>query len=214
MKNVIDILREQGFEMDEDKAKTVEKAVLESYRTIEEVNGKTAKLEAANARISELEAQAGELSEQLKSLDAEKGANAETVSALQAKVAEYEQAEADRKAKEKDAEERAQFDELFKAALEGKTFSSDLLAGAVRDKAFAMHRENPAMGVSDIIAKVTDGQDVWANPQRDPHKMPNPASTGSTSSLGINSIDDVKRMSAKEINENWDKVSKILAQGK
>lgn len=214
MKNVIDILREQGFEMDEDKAKAVEKAVLESYRTIEELNGKSAKLDAANARISELEEQAGELSKQLKALDSEKGASAEAIDALKAKVAEYEQAEADRKSKEKDAAERAAFDELFKAALEGKTFSSDLLAGAVRDKAFAMHRENPAMGVSDIIAKVTEGQDVWSNPQRDPKMMPNPGSNGAGSSLGIETIEDVKRMSAKEINENWDKVSKILAQGR
>lgn len=211
MKNIIDILLEQGFEMDDEKAKTVEKAVLESYRTIEELNGKAAKLEAATARISELEAQAGELGKQLKALDSEKGASSEAIEALKAKVAEYEKADADRKAKEKDDAERAAFEELFAAALNGKTFSSELLADAVRDKSLAMHRENPAMGISDIIAKVTEGQDVWANPQREPKKMPVPGATGAKSSLGIETMEDIRRMSPKEINENWDAVKKVLA---
>lgn len=210
MKNITEILREHGFEMDDDKAKSVEKAVLESYRTIEELNGKAAKLDAANARIAELEAQSSELSDQLKALDAEKGANAEAVSALQAKVAEFEQAEADREAKAKEAGERAAFDDLFAQALDGREFSSDLIAEAVAGKAYEMHKQNPAMGVADIIAKVTGDQDVWSNPQRDPKKMPLPSQTGAASGIGINTIEDIKKLSAKEINENWDAVKEIL----
>lgn len=210
MKNITEILREQGFEMDDEKAKAVEKAVLESYRTIEELNGKAAKLEAANARIAELEAQSSELTDQLKALDAEKGANADAVSALQAKVAEFEQAEAERAAKAKEAGERAAFDDLFAQALDGRTFSSDLIAEAVSAKAYEMHKQNPAMGVADIIAKVTGDQDVWSNPQRDPKKMPVPSNQGAASGIGLNTIEDIKKLSAKQINENWDAVKEIL----
>lgn len=210
MKNITEILREQGFEMDEDKAKAVEKAVLESYRTIEELNGKAAKLDAANARISELEGQTGELSKQLKAIEDGKGADAETIEALKAKVAEFEKAEADRAAKAKEAGERAAFDDLFKQALDGREFSSDLIAEAVAGKAYEMHKQNPAMGVADIIAKVTGDQDVWSNPQRDPKKMPVPSNQGSASGIGLNTIEDIRKLSAKEINENWDAVKEIL----
>lgn len=179
MKNVIDILREQGIEMDEDKAKTVEKAVLESYRTIEELNGKTAKLEAANARIAELEAQTGELGEQLKALDAEKGANAETVSALQAKVAEYEQAEADRKAKQEADEREAKFREAFDAAVGDRRFANDLVREAVFQRSIKAREADPVKGYGDIIAEITkDVTGVWENPQADPKNLPRPGEDG------------------------------------
>lgn len=211
MKNIVEILREHGIELADDKAKEIEKAVHESYRTVAEFDGKVAKLDAANARVSELEAQAGELSEQLKALDAEKGANAEAVSALQAKVAAYEQAEADRAAKAKEAESRAAFDGLFAEALDGREFASPILKDAVADRAYKMHGENPAMGIADIIEAVTkDGGDVWKNAQLDPKNMPPAGKGGTASGLGINSIEDVKRLTPKQINENWGRVSEIL----
>lgn len=177
MQNIKDILKEHGIELDDEKAKEVEKSVHENYRTIAEFDGKVAKLDAADARIAELEKQSGELAEQLKALDAEKGANAETVSALQAKVAAYEQAEEERAAKAKEAEQRGAFDSLFAEALDGREFASPILAEAVADRAYKMHRENPAMGIADVIAAVTkDGGDVWKNAQRDPKNMPLPGS--------------------------------------
>lgn len=179
MKNITEILREQGFEMDDEKAKAVEKAVLESYRTIEELNGKAAKLDAANARISELEAQAGELGEQLKSLDAEKGANADTVTALQAKIAEFEQAEADRKAKQEADEREAKFREAFDAAVGDRKFANDLVREAVFQRSIKAREADPVKGYGDIIDELTKDQGgVWANPQTDPKNLPRPGEDG------------------------------------
>lgn len=179
MKNVIDILREQGFEMDEDKAKTVEKAVLESYRTIEELNGKAAKLEAATARISELEAQAGELGKQLKALDSEKGASAEAIEALKAKVAEYEKAEADRKAKQEADEREAKFREAFDEAVGNRKFANDFVRDSIFRKSIEEREADPVKGYGDIIAELTkDVPGVWENPQTDPKNLPRPGEGG------------------------------------
>lgn len=179
MKNVIDILRELGFEMDEDKAKAVEKAVLESYRTIEELNGKSAKLDAANARVSELEAQAGELSKQLKALDSEKGASAEAIDALKAKVAEYEQAEADRKAKQEADEREAKFREAFDAAVGDRKFANDFVRDSIFQRSIKAREADPVKGYGDIIAELTkDVPGVWENPQADPKNLPRPGEGG------------------------------------
>lgn len=179
MKNITEILREQGFEMDDDKARAVEKAVLESYRTTEELNGKAAKLDAANARIAELEAQSSELTDRLKALDAEKGANAEAVSALQAKVAEFEQAEADRKAKQEAAEREAKFREAFDAAVGDRRFANEFVRDSIFRKSIEAREADPVKGYGDIIADLTkDVGGVWENPQTDPKNLPRPGEDG------------------------------------
>lgn len=51
MKNIVEIMKEYGFEVPEDKKKDFEKAVLENYKTATDYDNQTKKLEAANDTI-------------------------------------------------------------------------------------------------------------------------------------------------------------------
>lgn len=51
MKNILDIMKEYGFEVPADKQKDFEKAVLENYKTVTDYNNQTEKLAKANATI-------------------------------------------------------------------------------------------------------------------------------------------------------------------
>lgn len=51
MKNILDIVKEYGFEVPADKQKDFEKAVLENYKTVTDYNNQTEKLVKANATI-------------------------------------------------------------------------------------------------------------------------------------------------------------------
>lgn len=51
MKNILDIVKEYGFEVPADKQKDFEKAVLENYKTVTDYNNQTEKLAKANATI-------------------------------------------------------------------------------------------------------------------------------------------------------------------
>lgn len=51
MKNILDIMKEYGFEVPAEKQKDFEKAVLENYKTVTDYNNQTEKLTKANATI-------------------------------------------------------------------------------------------------------------------------------------------------------------------
>lgn len=168
MRNIEQILADCELE-DEAKAKIAE-AVNENYRTINEVQSKT-------ERIEKLESQVAEYEERIKTLDSDSQEN----EALKAKVAEYEQAEAERKAEEEEREGREAFAKSFDEAVAkrkaGNSFSNPLIRESVLSKVMDMCAGNPAIGIDDAISTVTKDVDgVWANPQQQPHNMP----TGNT----------------------------------
>lgn len=159
VKDIRAILAEH--ELDEATAKAIEKAVGENYRTIAEVQQKA-------DRIKELEKANGELADQVKALEGD----GEQLQQLRDKVAEYEKAEADRKAKADEDAKRDNFRALFDAALDGREFANELMRETVFEKAYA-ECQNVGKGAAEAIEAVTKDVDgVWVNPQRDPKRMP------------------------------------------
>lgn len=200
MENIETILA--GIEgLTEEQAAAIKKGVGDNYRTIAEVQGKGAKLEAATKQIEELQAELAKAKE----LD---GSNAEQMEAFRAKIEELEKAAADRKASEDAAAKRDAFAKEFGEATKDKAFANDLTKQAVFDKAFELRGSNPDMAFDAVLSQVTDGMEgIWANPQRDPHKQPAGAQGGTSP---ITSKDQLKGMSAAEINANWDTVKELL----
>lgn len=159
VKDIRAILAEH--DLDEATAKAIEKAVGENYRTIAEVQQKA-------DRIKELEKTNGELSDQVKALEGD----GEQLQQLRDKVAEYEQAEADRKAKADEDAKRDSFQALFDAALDGREFANDLMRDTVFEKAY-QQCQSVGTGAREAIEAVTrDVDGVWRNPQQDPKRMP------------------------------------------
>ena len=54
MKNIIEIMKEFGIEIPEDKQKDFEKKVLENYKTVSDYDVQTKKLEAAEGKVKTL----------------------------------------------------------------------------------------------------------------------------------------------------------------
>lgn len=209
--DVFELLAKHGIDVAEDKREGFRKDFFDNFKTASEVARKAQKLEEANGRISELEAAVADRDKAIEGLKSDGGDNAKTIEELQAAVQAYKDAEAKREAEAKAASERAAFDKLFAEALGNKEFAADLVRESVGSKSFEMHKANPAMGIADIIAAVTEGQDgIWKNPQTDPKKMPVPGQTFGDKPT-INSREDIKKLTSKQINENWETIQKILA---
>lgn len=85
MKNIIEILKEQGIEVESDKEKELTKAVAANYKTINEFNSVTEKLKT---EIGEKETAISELNDQIKGLS-----DTSELDDLKAKVKSYEEAE-------------------------------------------------------------------------------------------------------------------------
>lgn len=99
MKNIIEILKEQGIEIESEKEKELTKAVAANYKTINEFNSVTEKL---RTEIGEKETAISELNDQIKGLS-----DTSELDDLKQKVKSYEDAENTRKA---DEEKRKAYD--------------------------------------------------------------------------------------------------------
>lgn len=170
MRNIEQILAD--YELGDEAKAEIAKAVNENYRTINEVQSKS-------ERIEKLESQVAEYEERIKTLDSDSQENEE----LKAKVAEYEQAEAERKRKEEEREGMEAFAKSFDEAVSkrkaGNEFSNPLIRDSVLSRVHEMCANNPAIGIEDAISTVTKDVDgVWANPQQKPHNMPTGKTVG------------------------------------
>lgn len=210
MKNVKDIIGELGIELDEAKLGDLEKAVLENYRTVAEVENK-------QSRISELEQQLATANEALEAAKNADVSNADEVQAMRDKIAAYEKADEERKAQTEEEKARQEFEEKFSKAVGDKQFVNDIVRGAVADKAYAIAKANPDMDVAAILGGIVgDAEGVWQNPQQTVKKMP--AASGSGGSAAgtqtIQNIEDLKGMSVEEIRAHMDEVNKVLSNQK
>lgn len=159
MKDIEAILAENGIP--EDKREAVAKAVRENYRTIAEVTKKA-------ERISELETANAELASKVGELEGE----GEKLDELRKQVAEYRQAEEERKAKAAEDAKRDSFRALFENALDGREFANSIVRDAVFENAYAQC-QTVGTGVREAIdAAVGDSDGVWMNPQTNAKKMP------------------------------------------
>lgn len=160
MKDIKAIL--ETYEIDADLQKSIEKEVLENYRTIKE-------LEKKENRINELTEQLDNLKTEIEATK-ENGAKIEE---LQGLIANYEKEEKARAEAEQEKAKRDSFREVFNAQLGERQFINDLMRDTVFEKAYSMCSENKGIGAGDAITAVTkDIEGVWVNPQHDVKKMP------------------------------------------
>lgn len=210
MKNVKDIIGELGIELDEAKLGDLEKAVLENYRTVAEVENK-------QSRIGELEQQLATANEALEAAKNADVSNADEVQAMRDKIAAYEKADEERKAQTEEEKARQEFEEKFGKAVGDKKFVNDIVRGAVADKAYAIAKANPDMDVAAILGGIVgDAEGVWQNPQQTVKKMPAASGNGGSASgtQTIQNIEDLKGMSVEEIRAHMDEVNKVLSNQK
>lgn len=210
MKNVKDIIGELGIELDEAKLGDLEKAVLENYRTVAEVENK-------QSRIGELEQQLAIANEALEAAKNADVSNADEVQAMRDKIAAYEKADEERKAQTEEEKARQEFDEKFGKAVGEKQFVNDIVRGAVADKAYAIAKANPDMDVAAILGGIVgDAEGVWQNPQQSVKKMPAASGNGGSAdgTQTIQNIEDLKGMSVEEIRAHMDEVNKVLSNQK
>lgn len=210
MKNIKDIIGELGIELDEAKLGDLEKAVLENYRTVAEVENK-------QSRIGELEQQLATANEALEAAKNADVSNADEVQAMRDKIAAYEKADEERKAQTEEEKARQEFDEKFGKAVGDKQFVNDIVRGAVADKAYAIAKANPDMDVAAILGGIVgDAEGVWQNPQQSVKKMPAASGNGGSAAgtQTIQNIEDLKGMSVEEIRAHMDEVNKVLSNQK
>lgn len=210
MKNIKDIIGELGIELDEAKLGDLEKAVLENYRTVAEVENK-------QSRISELEQQLATANEALEAAKNADVSNADEVQAMRDKIAAYEKADEERKAQTEEEKARQEFDEKFVKTVGDKQFVNDIVRGAVADKAYAIAKANPDMDVAAILGGIVgDAEGVWQNPQQTVKKMPAASGNGGSAAgtQTIQNIEDLKGMSVEEIRAHMDEANKVLSNQK
>ena len=210
MKNIKDIIGELGIELDEAKLGDLEKAVLENYRTVTEVENK-------QSRISELEQQLATANEALEAAKNADVSNADEVQAMRDKIAAYEKADEERKAQTEEEKARQEFDEKFGKAVGDKKFVNDIVRGAVADKAYAIAKANPDMDVAAILGGIVgDAEGGWQNPQQTVKKMPAASGNGGSAAgtQTIQNIEDLKGMSVEEIRAHMNEVNKVLSNQK
>lgn len=210
MKNIKDIIGELGIELDEAKLGDLEKAVLENYRTVAEVENK-------QSRIGELEQQLATANEALEAAKNADVSNADEVQAMRDKIAAYEKADEERKAQTEEEKARQEFEEKFGKAVGDKQFVNDIVRGAVADKAYAIAKANPDMDVAAILGGIVgDAEGVWQNPQQTVKKMPAASGNGGSAAgtQTIQNIEDLKGMSVEEIRAHMDEVNKVLSNQK
>lgn len=210
MKNIKDIIGELGIELDEAKLGDLEKAVLENYRTVAEVENK-------QSRIAELEQQLATANEALEAAKNADVSNADEVQSMRDKIAAYEKADEERKAQTEEERARQEFEEKFDKAVGDKQFVNDIVRGAVADKAYAIAKANPDMDVAAILGGIVgDAEGVWQNPQQSVKKMPAASGNGGSAAgtQTIQNIEDLKGMSVEEIRAHMDEVNAVLANQK
>lgn len=210
VKNIKDIIGELGIELDEAKLGDLDKAVLENYRTVAEVENK-------QSRISDLEQQLATANEALEAAKNADVSNADEVQAMRDKIAAYEKADEERKAQTEEEKARQEFDEKFGKAVGDKKFVNDIVRGAVADKAYAIAKANPDMDVAAILGGIVgDAEGVWQNPQQTVKKMPAASGNGGSAAgtQTIQNIEDLKGMSVEEIRAHMDDVNKVLSNQK
>lgn len=187
----------------EDQKKAVVEGVKANYRTVAEVEGKTAKLRESQGKLEELQAELAKAKEL-------EGGNAEQLESFKSRIAELEKAGEEARAKSEAEAKRSAFKAEFVKATEGKQFANQLTENAVFERMLALSEANPDMGTSAAFAQATEGiEGLWANAQRDPKNQPKGAIGGTPM---ITSVEQVKAMSAEDINANWDTVKKLLQQ--
>ena len=207
LKNVREILKDAGVELDDDKLGELEKSVLENYRTVAEFEQKTAKM-------AELRAQ---LDESAKALEtAKQAADPAKVEELERQLAELRKADEERAAKAKAEAARKEFEGEFDKATNGRKFASPIVREALIEKAFGLASANPDITAGEALKKAIGGDEagIWENPQQDVRKMPAGDSEhgGAPAGATVTSMEQLEGMSVDEIRAHMGEIDKMLKE--
>lgn len=165
MKDIKAILNEHCEGLTEEQITAVTKDVIANYKTINEFNDK-------KERISQLEAQNKELSEQVGNLQGD----SEEIVTLREQVKAFEDAENTRKEQEEADKKREAFRAVFNDAVGDREFANDLMRDVLFERVYDKCADDTGIGAKDALESLTkDMTGVWVNPQNAPHNMPNAA---------------------------------------
>ena len=148
MQNIIEILKSNGIEVPEDKVTTINKAVAENYKTISEVEKKTAKLESERDSWKERAEAAEETVTKFDGIDPEK---------IQGEVEAWKKKAADAEENAKAQIYKRDFSDALKAKLETVKFTSE---AAKRDVVAQIEaagltlRDGQILGLDDLITQI------------------------------------------------------------
>lgn len=157
MKDILAILKDAGVEVPEDKSADFKKNFFENYKSVAELEKKT-------ARITELETQNTELSEKVKGLDG----STQQIEELNKKVTEFEEAEKKRKEEQQAAELENALRERFKGLNGEKKYINEYTEKAVFEdfKAATSDTANAGKSDADIYTALTKDKNIYLNPQQ------------------------------------------------
>lgn len=208
MKDIKAIL--ETVELTDEQKQSIISEVNENYRTIDEVEKKASKIEELTTQNAALTEQVDTLNASVESLEG----TSKELETLKAQVQEFNAAEERRKNEQAEAEKRTAFEQRFDAALGDRKFTNAFTRDAILNQAFEHCAANAGASAEDAIKALTDGKDgIWENPQNSVNNMPAATDDGDgTTGTPIKTLDDVKKLTPEQINENWETVSKLLSQ--
>lgn len=105
MKNILEILQEQGLELTEDQKKAVNKAVLENYKTVADYDSQKSKVDTLQGQLTKSQNDFSEFKKSLGDVDPKE---------LQTKLNEYEQKLKDQEKEYKNSLSRIGLESLLK----------------------------------------------------------------------------------------------------
>lgn len=176
-----DFLKDLGLEKN-----VIDSIMAEHGKDIEAGKAKQANVEELKAQIEEKDKTIADLNSKIKDFDG----NEETIKTLQATVAKYEKAEADRKQAEKDAENDRILTENIVGVIGDKEFVNEFTKNSIiaQVKEELGKKENKGKGAKDIFDAITkDSTDIFKNPQQEKLEIP---PTGGTP--GAKEVDEAR----------------------
>ena len=170
MKDIFELLKGLGIEIEADKKDAFNKEFTNNYKTIAEFEKQSAKLKTTEESLTTLKTEKTELE---KTINDYKGTD-DDVKQLKDKVAQYEQAEKDRLEKIKQEKDEQVLTTTILENIKDKEFVNDFTKNAIiNDIKTKLKDDNyKGKGVKEIFEEITkDSDGILKNPQ-DPMKIP------------------------------------------
>lgn len=170
MQNILDILKDLGIEIPEDKTAELNKKVAENYKTIAEHQRKLEKAEQERDGYKE----------QLKTAqDTLKGFEGVDLNTMNQQLADYKK-KAEDAAKDYEAKIAARdFEDALKTEMEAYKFSSNAAKNAVmaqiRESNLTLGNNGKIRGLDDLIKEIKEADASAFVDENDPNQNPNPA---------------------------------------
>lgn len=153
MKNILEIMKDYGIEVPEDKKKDFEKSVLENYKTVADYNRQVESLNKANDTIKSNDTAMKELQGKL---DAFKDVD---VTELKNTIANLEKDKTRIEDEYKDKMAKRDFDDLIKDAITGAHGKNAKAITALLDVDTLIQSKNQKEDIAAAIKKLTEAED-------------------------------------------------------